>query len=400
MIADSHRTMRAGRIPVLMVAQQFGLGGIERDVSKLSRHVSAYGIDPHVASFRPGGARWKEIERAGIPTVEIPLTSFKSPSLIAAARRLKSYITEHDIQVLHAFDAMADLFAVPCGRLFGVPSLASQLWHRNFLSRTHQWLLSIVDKVATGIFVNSYAAADELADDWHVPRKKIHICHNGFEPSEFHPKGRKRPAPLAEASVVIGTVAVLREEKRVELLVEAFAKVHSVDPRARLLIVGDGPRRAGLVAHAQQLGLGSVCIFEGATATPADWMRAIDVFVLCSRSESFPNALLEAMGCGCCPVGSRVGGIAELVTHGETGLLFECDNMEELADALCRLAQDWAQRSRLAEAAARFVHEQLTIEIAASRLANIYKQLLGRETEQSEHPEAVTFMPNSGASSV
>jgi glycosyltransferase involved in cell wall biosynthesis len=182
---------------------------------------------------------------------------------------------------------------------------------------------------------------------------------------------------------------VLREEKNLPLLLDAFVKVRATDPRARLLIVGEGPMKPVLTERAEQLGLADACIFQEATAYPADWMRAIDIFVLCSRSESFSNSLLEAMACGCCPVGSRVGGTGELVTHGETGLLFESGLVEQLADALCRLVQDAPSLARLAAAATRFAHDHLTIDIAAGRLAGIYRQLLGQEAVSGDNNETV-----------
>jgi glycosyltransferase involved in cell wall biosynthesis len=80
-----------------------------------------------------------------------------------------------------------------------------------------------------------------------------------------------------------------------------------------------------------------------------------------------------------------VGGTGELVTHGETGLLFESGQAEQLADALCWLAQDAPSLSRLAAAAMRFAHDHLTINIAAARLAGIYRQLLGQEAVSSDH---------------
>ena len=387
------------RIPALLMAQQLGWGGgIERDVSKFARHLSAHGIDVHVACFQPGGARWAEIEQAGIPTVRIPFTSFKSASVISAARALKGYIGGNHIKILHAFDSLSDLFGVPLARLFGIRSLTSQLWYRDFLSRPNQLLLSLIDRIADGVFVNSYAAAQELATRWQVPRGRIHVCHNGFEPTEFHSDGRQRPASLKEASIVIGTVAVLREEKNLGLLLDAFVKVHALDPRARLLIVGDGPMKADLIGRAKRLGLEGACSFEPATPRPADWMRAIDVFVLCSRSESFPNALLEAMACGCCPVGSRVGGTVELITHDKTGLLFESGDVTQLTGALCQVTLDAECRSRFAGAATRFVHESLTIDVAAARLAQIYRELLGEPCTRSEHAPALSMTSKSGAS--
>jgi len=154
--------------------------------------------------------------------------------------------------------------------------------------------------------------------------------------------------------------------------------VQRVEPQVRLLIVGSGPLKAELQQKARQLDVAQSCVFEEATTTPAMWMRAIDVFVLPSRSESFSNALLEAMACGCCPVGSRVGGTPELIRHGERGMLFESGNVDELSDALCTLVLNPTCCQAMARAASCFVHEHLTMEIAASRLASIYRNLLSK----------------------
>lgn len=391
----ANETPAYGRIPVLMMAQELGCGGgIERDISKFARHLAHYGIDAHVACFRSGGDRWSEIEEAGIPTARIPVTSFKSPSIIAAAQFLRTYIHAHKICMLHAFDMATNIFGVSVARLMGIPALASQVWSRHAQPRASQLWLSIVDRLATGIFVNSCAAANELANHWHVQRDRIHLCHNGFESSEFHARGRERPVSLEGASVVIGTVAVLRKEKNLPLLLDAFARLHAVNARAKLVVVGDGPMKSDLFNQAERLGLSQACLFEEATPNPANWMRAIDIFVLCSRSESFPNALLEAMACGCCPVVSRVGGTLELVTHEKTGLTFDSGDVKQLADALCRLTHDADARSRCADAAIRFVQETFTIEIASARLAQIYKQVSGRAPECVEAGGASPLLTN------
>jgi L-malate glycosyltransferase len=364
-------------IPVLLMARELNFGGIERDVSKFARHLGACGVEPHVACFNPGGVRWQEIEAAGIPAVRIPVTSFKSWSVVSGARTLARYVAEHRIQVIHAFDDGANVFGVAVGRMLRVPAtIASQLGSRDLSRQRNRILMAMADKIASAHFVNCQATAGDLASRWHVPRSRIHVCYNGFETGEFHPHNRRRPAQFADASVVIGTVALLRAEKNLPLLIEAFARVRSVDPKARLLIVGSGPLKAELQHQTRQLDIAQSCVFEEATTTPATWMRAIDIFVLPSRSESFSNALLEAMACGCCPVGSRVGGTPELISHGERGLLFESDNVDELSDALCTLVLDPPRYQAMARAASRFAHEHLTIEIAASRLASIYTNVL------------------------
>ena len=142
---------------------------------------------------------------------------------------------------------------------------------------------------------------------------------------------------------------------------------------AKLLIIGDGEEQDALVRQIVELGITDACVLRPATADPAPWMRAIDVFVLPSKKEAFSNALLEAMACGCCPVGSEIGGMAELIKHGERGMLFPSGDRQQLAAILRMLVENDDERARMAHAAAKFARENLTIETAANRLATIYE---------------------------
>lgn len=368
-------------IPVLLMVRELGWGGIERDVSKFARYLGRYGVQPHVACFNPGGARWREIEAAGIPLLPLPVRSFKSRSAVEGARTFREYVTAHNISVVHAFDVPTDVFGVPLARMAGVPvTISSQLCYRELSPVPMRMLMAVVDRLCTGVFVNCNAIRDHLAQDWKVSRERIHVVYNGVETHEFNPERRTRPPALRDASLVIGTVAVLREEKNLPAVLDAFAKVITIEPRARLLMVGSGPMKAGLQSQAGRLGITQACVFEEATPAPADWMRAIDVFTLPSRSEAFSNALLEAMACGCCPVGSRVGGTPEMIADGERGFLFQRDNFAEFTDKLVILAKDEALRRRMGAAAAAFVREHLTMEIAASRLAQVYGALLRKRS--------------------
>lgn len=384
---------------ILMLARVLDAGGIERDVSKYARHLVTKGFQPHVGCFNPGGMRWREIEAAGIPVLYVPVYSFRSASAIRGARILQQYIAAHQIRLIHGFDPPSSVYAGPLARFLGVPVLSSQVSYRALCNLQTRMFLSLIDRIATGIFVNCEAMADHVRNDWKVPANKIHICYNGFEPEEFHPHGRKRPEALSDASIVIGTVALLRPEKNLELLVEAFAKLLQVDPRACLLFVGSGPVRTGLERRMLELGIREACVFQDTVERPADWMRAIDIFVLPSRSEAFSNSLLEATACGCCPVASRVGGSPELVAHRQRGLLFESGNVQELTAVLIELATRPWLRQALADEAASFVREHLTMEIAAARLAGIYKRVLGMHVDPERGEEFVP-LPKSAERSV
>jgi L-malate glycosyltransferase len=368
----------AAEIPVLMLARVLDNGGIERDVSKFSRHIGIHGIRPHVACFNEGGMRWQEIKDAGIDLVTVPVKSFRSRSAIDGASQLRRYVHEHGIRLIHAFDVPADIFAVPLAGLFGVPVLSSQLCYRDLCSTSTKAILTVIDRLAAGVFVNCEGIAKHMRTDWRVTSGRIHICHNGYEPAEFNPYGRKRIPELAEASTVIGTVALLRPEKNLDLLIEAFAQVHKADGDARLLIVGSGPLKEKLVAKACALNVQSACVFREAVSQPAEYMRSIDIFALPSSSEGFSNSLLEAMACGCCPVASRIGGLPELIPADDYGLLFELGSVEQLATALRRLVQNPEERKNKAQSAARYVEQNFTMVIAAAKLAEIYRAILAR----------------------
>ncbi len=107
-------------------------------------------------------------------------------------------------------------------------------------------------------------------------------------------------------------------------------------------------------------------------------MRALDIYVMCSESESFPNALLEAMASGCAVVGSRVGGIPELITDNVTGLLFESKSAAALAAALSKLILDPALRRHFSLKAAIHAHDTFSMEINARRNADLYRVLLAK----------------------
>lgn len=143
-------------------------------------------------------------------------------------------------------------------------------------------------------------------------------------------------------------VARLQQEKGGVSLVRAMRRVADRLPETRLALAGDGPDREALRELAASLGLEENIIFRGRFA-PRDLpllMEETDIVVLPSLTEGLPLTLLEAMAFAKPIVATRVGGIPELIRHGENGLLVEPGDEEALADALLRLAGDRSMRER------------------------------------------------------
>jgi glycosyltransferase involved in cell wall biosynthesis len=357
---------------IMLLARELGLGGTERQLAETALALDRDRFEPHVGCFSGGGFRARELHDAGVPVVELGVRSFASASALHGARRLGSYLRRERIDLVHAFDVPLDLFAVPVARFYRAPvTLSSQRASRHLTPGNTHRLLRVTDRLANGIVVNSKAVARELTAEDGVPASKIRLVYNGIDTALFRKEGERAHLPWSDQVVVIGIVCALRPEKGLDLLLKAFDRVRANHPEARLAIVGSGPMLEPLRAIAC-----GACHFEPAVKNVAPWLRAIDIFVMPSRSEALSNSLMEAMACGCCPIASDVGGNPELVADGETGMLFPSGDVEALASRLEVVLRGTELRRRFAANAERRMHTEFTREAAAQRMGEVYAEFL------------------------
>jgi len=361
---------------VLLTVRELASGGIERDVTKLALGFPRDRFMPYVAAFRPFGPRFDELTAAGVPVLHLDLASIASTRALKAALQLRGLIRSAGVKVVHAFDASA-VFVVPVAKLLRVPVvLSSMLGSRNLLDPKSQKQLAFIDKLVDAVVVNCEDTRTRLVGDWGVPRDHIELCYNGVDTSEFYPDETDQRPEVADASLVIGTVCVLRAEKNLMLLQEAFAKVKRLSANPKLLIVGSGPELEKLKNNGDRLGITENSIFVPAQPHVASFMRSMDIFVSCSYSEAFSNSILEAMACGTCVVGSRVGGTPELISDAERGLLFTSNDANDLADKLARLIQEPTVRSNFASRGMQFASTKLSMANNLDRAGEIYRKYL------------------------
>jgi glycosyltransferase involved in cell wall biosynthesis len=367
-------------IPILLTVRELHLGGIERDVTKIAMEIDRSRFEPHVASYQAEGMRFEELSRLGVPFLHLPLSSLKSPAALYSAMRLRRYIRQHKIRLVHAYDSTV-VFVAPIARALRVPAvLSSNLGSRGLLDERTRRQLRWTDKIVDTVVVNCEAMRRHMIDDEHVSGERIELCYNGVDTTQFYPETGRKSKPIADAPFVIGAVCVLRPEKALDLLQEAFARVRHLKPGMKLLIVGSGPELQNLEDNSRRLGIQEDCEFVPATQLVPQFLRACDIFVSCSKSEAFSNTILEAMACGCCVVGSRVGGTPELIGKDERGLLFQSGDAMDLVAKIAMLIEHEQQRREFGIRAVEFAGKQLSIEIAAARMAEIYEQSLRRSS--------------------
>jgi glycosyltransferase involved in cell wall biosynthesis len=367
-------------LPILLMSWGLGIGGSERQLTEIAKSLDPGRFEVHVGCFHAGGVRASELRAAGIPILELPVTSFASLSAVRGARILRRYIREHGIVMVHSFDVPLDIFATPVAWLMSSPVvLTSQRAHRDLTSRNYRRLLRITDRMASGIVVNCEFMRRHLIEDEAVPPGKIQLCYNGIDLGIFRTEGERATHPnLEKTSVVIGTVCALRPEKGLNTLLAAFEPVARNDRRTRLVIVGSGPQNEALEEQAHSLDISGQCLFVPTTDRVAPWLRTMDIFVLPSLSEAFSNALMEAMACGCCVVASNVGGNPELAGDPSRGELFEASNPAALTGVLRELVADPGRRRLLASRAVEFIHAGFSVENSTARMDEIYTHYISR----------------------
>lgn len=199
-------------------------------------------------------------------------------------------------------------------------------------------------------------------DTWRLPSRQVHYLANGVRLPETRRDNLSRMGG-SDRPLCIGTLAGLRPEKNLARLIRAFAAVRARWP-ARLVLVGEGPKRAELQALAEHLGVASDVEFTGYLASPGDRLKDFDLFALSSDTEQLPMALLEALALGLPVVATRVGDLEALLSEVSSGSLCEPDD-EAFQHALCAAVEqrtlwaDWGKRGRALVAARYSEHDMV-----------------------------------------
>jgi glycosyltransferase involved in cell wall biosynthesis len=179
---------------------------------------------------------------------------------------------------------------------------------------------------------------------------------------------------------VIGWLGRMTEIKRVDVLLEAFARLRVDGTDAALLLVGDGPLRPRLEQYAEALGVGDHVYFVGYRPDVGGLYRTLDAVALTSANEGTPVAVIEALAAGIPAVATDVGGVADVVPDDVAGLLVPEGDVGGIADRLTRLAKDSELRRRLGEGGAAWVNDRYSVPRLVGDMDNLYRSLLDSPT--------------------
>lgn len=227
-----------------------------------------------------------------------------------------------------------------------------------------------------GITAVSDFLRDATIKEFKIERP-IDVIHNFVDADEFKPQGdpaiRQRLAPQREHVII--HVSNFRKVKNLPVVLEVFNEVRKEVP-ARLVLVGDGPEIEATERRVDELGITRDVVFLGDQEYVADILPAADVFLLPSEHESFGLAALEAMSCAVPVVGSRVGGLHEVIVDGETGYLCDPHDIRCMTRLIVSLLADEDRRKTMgANARGRAINE-FGRERVVGRYVDAYHRLL------------------------
>ena len=208
-------------------------------------------------------------------------------------------------------------------------------------------------------------------------RRPIDVVPNFLDCTEYsrRPSTPVRSELSPDGLPIVLHVSNFRPVKRVDAVFDVFARVHR-EVRARLVMVGDGPDREPLARRVAASALGDFVTFAGEQNDLVPVLSAADVFLLPSQEESFGLAALEAMACELPVVVSRVGGLPEVITDGETGFLCDLDDLDGMASRIVALLRDRDLRERIGRTAAVHVRARYCVDAVVPMYEAVYERVM------------------------
>lgn len=327
-----------------------------------------------------------------VETIRYPLFEHSSYSLSLAAT-MYEVAMRRDLDLLHVHYAIPHSTAAwiaqemlpPGNQLKIITTLHGTDVTMLGQERSFWELMRFSIAKSDGITAVSEFLKRETVDRFHIPSRAVEVIPNFVDPSIYE-RGSypcRRNAFLEQGEKLLIHVSNFRPVKRVRDVIAIFERVQREVP-SRLLLVGDGPERGEAAAEADRLGLEDRVIFLGKQDTVAELLTCSDLFLLPSASESFGLAALEAMASGTPVIATDVGGLPEVIDHGETGLLAPMGDVDAMAAGAIELLRDearWLQTSRAAQATAR---ERFSAARVVPQYERYYENVIERRTDGSE----------------
>lgn len=389
-VAHAVRSMTAAgasrkRRNLLIVVASLAAGGTERVAATLAEHWCRRGdrvtLLTHSSPDADHYRLHEGVRRIALNLLWPSLHPWQSvTSNIKRTRMLRTAIRDVAPDAVISLGDQTNVRVLLAAAGLGVPVIVSE---RN--DPRHQPLVAAWQLLRrmTYPFASHVVVQTQSVAQWArgvVSTRKVRVIPNPVRPINTRDNA---PKPLERTVIAMGRLA---HQKGMDLLIDAFAVSGLAAEGWELVILGDGPLRNQLRALAADRGLGSAVRFVGIVQEPECWLHQAALFVLPSRYEGFPNALIEAMSCGLPVVAFDCqSGPAEIIRNGTTGVLVPDADVGALAREMAALARDADRRAAMGKAAARDVRNRFALDAAAALWDDAIDEAIARRRSEGAH---------------
>jgi glycosyltransferase involved in cell wall biosynthesis len=376
-------------IPVAYCIGTLGVGGAERHLVQLISRLDRRKWSPHVFAISEGGPLEADLRTLGVPVRILGYEGLRIRRFIRGTWRPVAELLHglHDVRpaIVHSYLYWANVLGTLAARRAGVPVVITSrrgLGHFKEQRWYYQPLENYTNRLADAITVNSRGVLEDVRRRERHVDGKVHLIYNGVDFQRFATAERDPALLRAEVGVppgvpVIGCIANLIPYKGHLDLIEALPSVMALVPHLHVVLVGrDGGIQASLEERARVLGVAERVRFLGSRRDVAELLHLFDVVVLPSHEEGFSNVILEGMAAARPLVVTDVGGNAEAVEHGKTGLVVPPRSPQALSAALGELLTDGERARAMGRAGQERVRSHFSLDAMVAGIEALYTALL------------------------
>jgi glycosyltransferase involved in cell wall biosynthesis len=342
------------KILFLVPAFPGGVGGAERVIATLLRHLDHSRFECHLALVGGGSAFLDNVPvSVSVHRLGASRMRYGLPGIVKLARRLRPQTILSTVVYLNVVLMLARPFLSGRPRILlreaVLPSayLAQALRPR----RVWRWLYRSLYSKADSIICLYDAMADDMVEHLGIPRDKLVRIYNPVDVAMVRRMAEGADTPYRAPGPHVIAMGRLQHQKAYDVLLQAFSTVLKTLPDARLAILGEGPLERQLKEQAASLGVGHAVAFLGFQENPWSYVQHADLFVLSSRYEGLPNSLLEVLALGVPVVATDCpGGVREIRKSAQQITLVPPDSPVALAEAMvAALGQPHSRQTNTAE---------------------------------------------------
>ena len=339
-----------------------GIGGSERHLLTLLPALAAVGIEPVFLGLDdPEGVLEPFYRELGVEAVRLPCPRDIDPGLL---RRVRGEVARLRPDIVHTHLVHGDVYGTLGAG--GVPIVSTKHNDDPFRRGPFRFAERLLTQRAARVIAITQALRRFCVDEVGLPAPKVEVVHYGLDELP-QPWGESQSVELPDDARVLLCVARLTPQKGVDLVVQALARVREVEPRAVLVVLGEGPERPQLD--------GEGVFLPGRVGDVTPWYRRAELLVHPARWEGFGLALLEAMLAAKPVVATRVSSAPEIVAEGQTGLLVPPEDVGALADALLALLGDPVRAAAMGEAGLARARSEFSVTRMAERTGAVYSSV-------------------------